>query len=153
MLFVGRLRSLSLVFVFLSSSMGVPGFWPYSAHKKESQTSRRSHRMASSSPRTYNRPVKYPASRTLRVDTLSLFNGKDVVSQQAVHSKQLNAFGVHVWLISSTAPSQRSIQSASGTCPQAGSSTRRTQEARTRRYRRKAHAPHYFPRRLPAARS
>ena len=96
-LFGERLRSLGLAFVFvvyLASSMGVPCFWPYSAQKKDRPTSRRSHRMASSSPRTWKRPGKSPASMTLRADTLPLLNGKDVVCNQlGVHSKQLEAFG------------------------------------------------------------
>ena len=75
-----------MVFVFvyrlyLASSMGVSGFWPYSAQKNDSPTSRRPHCMASSSPRTWKRPGKYPASRTLKADTLPLLNVKDVVSQ------------------------------------------------------------------------
>ena len=112
-LFGGRLRSLGLAFVFvyrlyLASSMGVSGFWPYSAQKKGSPTSRRSHRMASSSP------GKSPASRTLRADTLPLLNGKDVVSQPVkacIPSNwgHLEPSLVHVWLMSSTVPSQRSI--------------------------------------------
>ena len=113
---------------------------------------RRSHCMASSSPRTWKSPGKYPASRTLRADTLPLLNEKDVVSQPVKacipsNWRHLEPSLVHVWLMSSSAPS------ASGTCPQAGCSTSRTQVARTRRYRRKAHAPHSFPRRLPAPRS
>ena len=62
---------MSFVFVYrlyLDSSMGVSGVWPYSAQKNDSPTSRRSHCM-------------YPVSRTLRADTLPLLNGNDVVSQ------------------------------------------------------------------------
>ena len=46
---------------------------------------------------------------------------------------------MHVWFMLSTSPS------AYGTCPQAGSSTSRTQKPRTRRHRRIEHAPHSSP--------
>ena len=102
-----------------------------------------------------DRGIKYPASRTLSADTLQLSNGKDVVTQPVKacipsNLMHLEPSVVRVWLMMSTAPSQR-VPSESGTCPQAGSSTFRTQEAHTRRYRRRVHTPHSFPHRLPAA--
>ena len=118
-LFGGSLRSMGLAFIFLyklylASSIGVPGFWPYSAQKKDSPTSRRFHRMSSSLPRTWKSPGKYPASRTLRADTLPLLNGKDVVSQPVKacipsNRRHLEHSLVHVWLMSCTAPAQRTI--------------------------------------------
>ena len=75
---------LAFVFVYrsyLAYSMGLPDFRPYSTQKNDSPTSRGSHCMASSSLRTWKRPGKYSASRTLRNDTLPLLNGNDVVSQ------------------------------------------------------------------------
>ena len=61
---------LAFVFVYrlyLASFMDVPCFWPYSAHKKDSPTSRRSHRMASSSPRTWKRTGKVCSTPSLRI--------------------------------------------------------------------------------------